>query len=128
MFVVVELSSHQVCRVMCVLCVAILERKTLACPCIAFLRKKQTDYVALEPKDDDIGSHHRVCCRHLPEGDTKSHTPQLNLGKRFAAPKKRWTDQAQRAKRRETARNLFDEESHSKTSAKKNIIRVYISQ
>ena len=42
-FVVVELSSHQVGRVMCVLRVAILERKTLACPCIAFLRKnKQT--------------------------------------------------------------------------------------
>ena len=74
--------------------------------------------MALGLKDDDVGSHQRVCCRHFPEGDAKSHTPQLNLGKRFASPKKRWTDRAQRATRRETARNLFDEESHSNISAK----------
>ena len=73
---------------------------------------------ALGLKDEDIGSHHRVCSRHFPEGDAKSHDPQLSLGKRFASPKKRWTGRAKRAKRREAARNLFSEESHSKTSGK----------
>ena len=43
---------------------------------------------ALGLKDDDVGSHHRVCSRHFPEGDTKSHDPQLSLGKKFASPKK----------------------------------------
>ena len=46
---------------------------------------------ALGLKDDYIGSHHRVCSRHFPEGDAKSYDPQLSLGKRFASPKKRWT-------------------------------------
>ena len=73
---------------------------------------------ALGLKDDDVGSHHRVCSRHFPEGDAKSHDPQLSLGKRFASPKKRWTGRAKRAKRREAARNLFSGESHSKTSGK----------
>ena len=78
--------------------------------------KKQRWLKALELKDDDIGSHHRVCSRHFPEGDAKSHDPQLNLGKRFASPKKRWTGRAKRAKRREVARNLFSGGSHSRTS------------
>ena len=78
--------------------------------------KKQRWLEALGLKDEDIGSHDRVCSRHFPEGDAKSHDPQLNLGKRFASPKKRWTGRAKRAKRREAARNLFSEESHSKTS------------
>ena len=40
---------------MCVLRVAILERKTLACPCIAFLRKNRLCWLkALELKDDDV--------------------------------------------------------------------------
>lgn len=73
---------------------------------------------ALGLKDDDIGSHHRVCSRHFPEGDAKSYDPQLSLGKRFASPKQRWTGRAKRAKRREAAQNLFSEESHSKTSGK----------
>ena len=80
--------------------------------------KRQRWLQALGLKDDDIGSHDRVCSRHFPEGDAKSHDPQLNLGKRFASPKKRWTGRAKRAKRREGARILFDEESHSTTSTK----------
>ena len=70
-------------------------------------------------KDNNIHSYHLVCSRHFPEGDAKSHDPQLSLGKRFASPKKRWTNRAKRAKRREAAQNLFySEESHSKTSGK----------
>ena len=68
---------------------------------------------ALGLKDDDIGRHHRVCSRHFPGGDAQSHDPQLSLGKRFASPRKRWTGRAQRAKRREAARNLFSEERTS---------------
>ena len=51
-------------------------------------------------KDDHVRRHHRVCSRHFPEGNAKSHDPQLILGKRFASPKKRWTNGAKRAKRR----------------------------
>ena len=79
--------------------------------------KKQRWLKALELRDDDVGSHHRVCSRHFPEGDAKSHDPQLNLGKRFASPKKRWTGRAKRAKRRDAARNLFSEGNHPRTSA-----------
>lgn len=79
--------------------------------------KKQRWLKALGLQDDEVGSHHRVCSRHFPEGDAKSHDPQLNLGKRFALPMKRWTGRAKRAKRREAARNLFSEGSHSRTSA-----------
>ena len=68
---------------------------------------------ALGLKDDDIGRHHRVCSRHFPGGDAQSHDPQLSLGKRFVSPRKRWTGRAQRAKRREAARNLFSEERTS---------------
>ena len=77
--------------------------------------KKQRWLNALGLKDDDVGSYHRVCSRHFPEGDAKSHDPQLNLGKRFASPKKRWTGRAKRAKRREAARNLFREAETSAT-------------
>ena len=73
---------------------------------------------ALGLKDDDVGSHHRVCSRHFPEGDTKTHYPQLSLGKRFASPKKWWTGPAKRAKRQEAAQNLFSKESHPKPVAK----------
>ena len=66
-------------------------------------------------QDDDVRSHHRVCSRHFPEGDGKLHDPQLNLGKRFASPKKRWTGRAMRAKRREGAQKLFAKESTSAT-------------
>ena len=79
--------------------------------------KKQRWLKALKLTDDDVASHHRICSRHFPEGDAKSHDPQLNLGKRFASPKKRWTDRAERSRRREAARSLFSEGSHSKTSA-----------
>lgn len=48
--------------------------------------KKQRWLKALGLQDDEVGSHHRVCSRHFPEGDAKSHDPQLNLGKRFASP------------------------------------------
>ena len=30
---------------------------------------------ALGLKDGDVLSHHRVCSRHFPEGDGKSHDP-----------------------------------------------------
>lgn len=74
--------------------------------------KKQRWLKALEL--NDVSNHARICSRHFPEGDAKLHEPQLNLGKRFASPKKRWTSRAKRAKRREAAQNLFSEESHSK--------------
>ena len=62
---------------------------------------------ALALNEDNVSNHHRVCSRHFAEGDAKSHHPQLNLGKRFASPKKQWTAWAKRATRREEARNVF---------------------
>lgn len=47
-----------------------------------------------------IKDYHHVCSRHFPDSDA-SKDPQLTLGKRFASPKKHWTDRAKRAKSRE---------------------------
>lgn len=57
---------------------------------------------ALDLKDVVIKDYHRVCSRHFPDADG-SKDPQLTFGKRFASPKKHWTDRAKRAKIREEA-------------------------
>ena len=67
---------------------------------------------ALKLDDSTIKDHHRVCRRHFPHGDPKNK-PSISLGKRFASPKKSWTDRAKRAKTREAERSLFEESSSS---------------
>lgn len=47
---------------------------------------------------EDLKDFHRVCSKHFPDGDT-TKDPQLNLGKQFASPKKRWTSRAKRAQK-----------------------------
>ena len=54
---------------------------------------------ALELTEGALKDYHRVCSRHFPDGDATKN-PQLNLGKRFASPKKRWTSRAKRAVKR----------------------------
>ena len=38
--------------------------------------------------ESDIKPYFRVCSRHFPDGDAKKE-PEVNLGKRFASPRKR---------------------------------------
>ena len=48
---------------------------------------------------EDLKDFHRACSRHFLDGDAIKD-PQLNLGKRFASPKKRWTSRAKRVQKR----------------------------
>ena len=65
--------------------------------------KRQRWIEALDIAEEDLKGFHRVCSRYFPDGDA-TKDPQLNLGKRFASPKKRWTSRAIRADKR---RELF---------------------
>ena len=38
--------------------------------------------------ESDVKPYFRVCSRHFPDGDAKKE-PEVNLGKRFASPRKR---------------------------------------
>ena len=49
----------------------------------------------------------RVCSRHFPDGDAKKE-PEVNLGKRFASPKKRDHPRAKRATRRDSVKELLE--------------------
>lgn len=42
---------------------------------------------AVDLVEEDLKDFHRVCTRHSPDGDA-TKDPQLDLGKRFASPKK----------------------------------------
>ena len=53
---------------------------------------------ALDLLEEDLKDFHRVCSRHFLDGDA-TKDPQLNLGKQFASPKKRWTSRAKRAQK-----------------------------
>ncbi len=43
-----------------------------------------------------VKPHTRVCCRHFPRADVK-RDPHMDLGKRFASPKKKGTPRTKRA-------------------------------
>ena len=49
--------------------------------------KRQRWMAAFQLEEHQVQEHHRVCNRHFPSGDV-SQPPSLNLGKRFASPKK----------------------------------------
>ena len=53
----------------------------------------------LDLVEENLKDFHRMCSRHFLDGDA-TKDPQLNLGKRFASPKKRWTTSAKRAQKR----------------------------
>lgn len=56
---------------------------------------------ALGLQEDTVREHYRVCSCHFPSGDA-SQTPSLNLGKRFASPKKMTTPRGNRAAKRKS--------------------------
>ena len=66
----------------------------------------------LDLVEEDLKDFHRVCSRHFPDGDTMKD-PQLNIGKRFASPKRQWTSRAKRARKRT---RLFSQGPDSKSS------------
>ena len=48
----------------------------------------------------------RVCSRHFPAGDATKQ-PQLNLGKRFASPRKKSAPREVRARRRDANKKMY---------------------
>ena len=54
---------------------------------------------ALDIVEEDLKDFHRVCSRHFLDGDA-TKDPQLNLGKQFASPEKRWTSRVKQAQKR----------------------------
>ncbi len=54
-----------------------------------------------------VKPHTRICCRHFPGADVRKD-PQVNLGKRFASPKKKGTPKAKCVKGREEGKHLSD--------------------
>ena len=59
----------------------------------------------LELDADVVKPHSRVCSRHFPGGDATKE-PQLNLGKRFASPRKKDHPRAKRAKARDASKDI----------------------
>ena len=60
-----------------------------------------------ELDESDLKPYSRVCSRHFPDDDAKKEHG-VNLGKRFASPKKRDHPRAKRAKRRDSVKELLE--------------------
>ena len=64
---------------------------------------------ALKLNEVDIKTNARICNRNFRGGDArKALAPDINLGKRFASPRKQWTARAERAKGRETKKSPLE--------------------
>ena len=63
--------------------------------------KRQKWLEALNLTEAEISEHSRICSRHFLHGDP-SNVPSLDIGKRFASPKKISTDRGMRALKRAT--------------------------
>ena len=76
--------------------------KGRTCPCFAFPaheRKRKQWLEAFNIAEGDITEHSRICSRHFLHGDP-SNPPSLDLGKRFASPKKVSTERGMKAIKR----------------------------
>lgn len=60
--------------------------------------KRQQWLMALNLSEDDITENSRVC-RHFLHGSS-SNIPSLDIGRRFASPRKRDSDRSKRAQKR----------------------------
>ena len=81
------------------LCAKRLSTKTKSVSMYRFpkdLAKRSQWLSALHLTEESIKEHHRVCSRHFPSGDG-TQIPSLNLGKRFASPKKIFSPRGVRA-------------------------------
>ena len=72
---------------------------------------------AFRLSESDLKCYSRVCSRHFPDGDVKKD-PRVNIGKRFASPKKREHPRAKRAKRRSENKELCELRSLSESRSK----------
>ena len=64
-------------------------------------------------EESQVKPYSKVCSRHFPGGDANKD-PQVNLGKRFASLKKKWTPRAiKRARAREANQQLAELSSSS---------------
>ena len=61
--------------------------------------KRQCWLVALNLSEEDVSKHSRVCSKHFLHGSS-STTPSLDIGPRFASPKKRNSDRNRRVEKR----------------------------
>ena len=61
--------------------------------------KRQQWLVALNLSEEDISKHSRVCSKHFLRGSS-STTPSIDIGPRFASPKKRDSDRSKRVEKR----------------------------
>ena len=76
--------------------------------------RRQQWLVALNLTESDINEHSRVCSKHFLHGNS-SNLPSLNIGRRFASPKKAATDRSIRAQKRESRSPSFASPSPSNT-------------
>ena len=83
----------------CIVCKKTLSTKTKSVSMYRFpkdLAKRSQWLSVLHLTEESIKEHHRVCSRHFPSGDG-TQIPSLNLGKRFASPKKIFSPRGVRA-------------------------------
>lgn len=62
-------------------------------------KRRQQWLEALSLAENDISDQSRVCSRHFLHGDS-SNVPVLNLGSRFASPRKKDSERSERAQKR----------------------------
>jgi hypothetical protein len=62
-------------------------------------KRRQQWLDALDLTEDEVNEHTCICSRHFVHGDP-SNTPALDLGKRFASPKKVHLERSRRALKR----------------------------
>lgn len=68
--------------------------------------KRQQWLNALNLAEGHVQDHHRICSHHFPNGDA-SQLPSLNIGKKFASPKKLRTPRGERALMSAKRKSLF---------------------
>ena len=71
---------------------------------------------AFHLSSEQVKPHFRVCSRHFPGADPRND-PEMNVGKRFASPRKKHVPRAKRAKMREVKRQLAILKSPSPASS-----------
>ena len=79
-------------------------------------RNRQRWLEALNLTEAEVGEHSRVCSRHFLHGDP-STVPSLDIGKRFASPKKISTGRGVRTLKRATRSPSFSSTPKTKRSA-----------
>ena len=64
----------------------------------AVKEKRQQWLIALNILEEDVSKHSHVCSKHFLHGSS-SNIPSVNIGQRFASPKKRDSERSRRAEK-----------------------------